>query len=354
MAFFDGNLSGGESLFRNEESLSPEWIPKMLPFREVQQKRIAGAMKPLFSKRSGPSMLVSGAPGIGKTAAVKVILRDLEEHSSDVEPIYINCWQKNTSFKIFVELCETLGYKFTQNKKTEDLFAIIKNMVNKKSAVFVFDEVDKCEDTDFLYLLLEEIYTRTIILISNDDSWLSKLDPRIKSRLIPELLVFEPYTKSELREILRKRAEIAFVPGVWDEKAFENVIEHASKFQDVRIGLHLLKESARSAENLGSKKILLEYVQEAAGKIAEFVIKNSEELTDDYQKILEVAKNNSGKKIGELFEIYKSSGRDISYKTFQRHVEFLAKNRFITVEKKLGGSEGTTTIIFYKKKLSEF
>lgn len=354
MAFFDGNLSSNESLFRNEESLSPEWIPKILPFREAQQKKIAGSMKPLFTGRSGPSMLVSGAPGIGKTAAVKVILRDLEEHSSDVEPIYINCWQKNTSFKIFVELCEILGYKFTQNKKTEDLFAIIKNIVNKKSAVFVFDEVDKCEDADFLYLLLEEIYTRTIILISNDKSWLSKLDPRIKSRLIPELLVFEPYTKSELREILKRRVETAFVPEAWDENAFENIVEQASKFRDVRIGLHMLKESARTAENNGAKKISPEHVQEATSKMAEFEVKNSEELTEDDKKIVEIAKNNSGKKIGELFEIYKSSGKDVSYKTFQRHIEFLAKNKFITAEKKLGGTEGTTTIIYYEKKLSEF
>ena len=354
MSFFDENLAGGESVFRNEESLSPEWIPKILPFREKQQKTIARAIQPLFQNRSGPNILVTGAPGIGKTAAVKVILRELEETSTDVEPIYINCWQKNTTFKVFVELCELLGYKFTQNKKTEDLFAIIKKMSNKKPIVFVFDEVDKCEDVDFLYSLLEDVFVRTIILISNEDEWLSEIDARVRSRLLPDALLFQPYTKSEIREILKKRTEIAFVQDSWNQDAFEHVVEHASKFQDVRIGLHVLRISGRRAEDAGSKKIMKEHAEEAIQKMAEFEVKNPETLSEEDTTIIELVKKHSGKRIGELFELFQSSGSTTSYKTFQRHIEFLSKNKFISVEKRTGGAEGTTTIVSYEKKLTEF
>ena len=143
MGYFDRHLSADESLFKNEDALDLEWLPKEIPFRENQQGAVASAIMPLISKRNGKNVFVFGDPGIGKTAAVRWILRDLEETTDEIDPVYINCWQKNTSYKIFVEICHVLGYKFTQNKNTEEIFSIIKNIVNKKSAVFVFDEIAK-------------------------------------------------------------------------------------------------------------------------------------------------------------------------------------------------------------------
>ena len=59
-----------------------------------------------------------------------------------------------------MEICDQLGYKFTHNKKTDDLFKILEEYLNKDSVVFVFDEVDKLEDADFLYMILERIYRK--------------------------------------------------------------------------------------------------------------------------------------------------------------------------------------------------
>ena len=130
--YFKNFLDGGESLFINEDALELEWVPKELPFRENQQQQIADSIKPLLSLRNGKNIFVYGDPGIGKTAATKWILRDLEETTDEVEAVYVNCWQKNTTYKIFVEICHSLGYRFTQNKNTEEIFGIIKNIVNKK------------------------------------------------------------------------------------------------------------------------------------------------------------------------------------------------------------------------------
>jgi len=66
---------------------------------------------------------------------------------------------------------------------------------------------------------------------------------------------------------------------------------------------------------------------------------------------------NSGKRIGELYDIYKAGNGEGVYKTFQRRIDKLAKNGFINVEKITGGASGTTTIVNYKsrdKKLTEF
>ena len=168
MALFKDILHSDESLFRNELALDYSFLPKILPHREEQQRYIAAIIKPLLDGRNGKNLFIYGAPGIGKTAAIRHVINELEEETDEVSAIYINCWQKNSTFKILCEICEQLGYRLTHNKRTEELFAVAKNMLNKKAAVFALDEADKLEEIDFLYDLLEEVYKKSILLITND------------------------------------------------------------------------------------------------------------------------------------------------------------------------------------------
>ena len=117
-----------------------------------------------------------------------------------------------------------------------------------------------------------------------------------------------------------------------------------------------MKESGLIAEDKSSRKITLEHVQAALGKIDDFTTKNPNELASDEQMILGLVKNNSGKRIGELFKIYQINGGNLVYKSFQRKIDKLEKNRFIVVEKTAGGDEGNTTIVKAnaEKKLTEF
>ncbi|MBN2421588.1 AAA family ATPase [Candidatus Woesearchaeota archaeon] len=355
MSVFDDMLKSDESLFLDEVALDYSFIPKLIPYREKEQKHIAFCIKPLFAGRNGKNIFVHGYPGIGKTVAVKHIFRELEEKTDDVIPIYINCWQKNTSFKIALDLCEKLGYKFTFNKKTDDLLDIVINIANKKSAVFCFDEIDKAEELDFLYTLLERIYRKTIILITNYKSWILELDERIKSRLTLEFLEFNKYNEPESKGILKNRLRYAFVQGVWEDDAFDLVAKKTYELGDMRSGLYILREAGNAAENKASRKINKEHVETAINKLNEFNIKKSTDLKEDERFILKIVKENSGKKIGELFEVYKQHGGEFTYKTFQRKIEHLGRNKFISLDKKLGGKEGSTTIIKYaQKKLDEY
>ncbi|MBU0461040.1 MAG: hypothetical protein KJ574_00480, partial [Nanoarchaeota archaeon] len=276
--------------------------------------------------------------------------------TDNVVPIYINCWQKNTTYKIMLELCDILGYKFTHNKRTEELFAIVKQMLNKRCEVFAFDEADKLEDYDFLYSILEEIYKKSIFLITNHEEWLDELDSRIKSRLLPEKVQFKKYDAQETKGILKQRLDYAFVPGVWEDEAFDLAAKKAAEFGDIRTGLYLLRESGNSAESHSSRKIMKKHVEEALSKMADFSTKDSDELEDETKMILDLIKANSGKKIGDLFKIYQEKGGKAAYKTFQRKIRTLADNRFISVEKIKGGSEGSTTIIHSQtaKTLTDF
>jgi cell division control protein 6 len=357
MGLFDNALREGESLFKNEDALDYEFVPKELPFRENQQHALAACIKPLLQDRNGRNVFIYGPPGIGKTSATRWVMKDLEETTDDIHTLYINCWQKNTTFKIFAELCSLLGYKFTQNKNTEELLAVIKQHTLKKPAVFVFDEIDKAEDLDFLYALLNDIYKKSIILITNYKSWLDEVEDRIKSRLVPEVLEFPHYTSEQTKEILKRRTGYAFVPGAWQADAFSLITDKAGEMRDVRMGLYLLREAGLSAESGSSRKITIEHAQRAVTKISDFMKRDSEELDGDTKLMLGIIKDNSGAKIGDLFKTYTEKGGAGAYKTFQRKIDKLSKGGFVETEKITGGKDGTTTLVKFAakdKKLDEF
>src|SRR3989304_6106955 len=105
MALFDDILKDNESLFMDPVVLDYDYLPKLIPFREKEQKHVALCIKPLFQQRNGKNILVHGPPGVGKTAAIRHIFREIEDTTDDVTPIYINTWQKNTTFKIVIDIC---------------------------------------------------------------------------------------------------------------------------------------------------------------------------------------------------------------------------------------------------------
>ena len=355
MSLFKEMLRSGESIFRDTVILDYDFQPKIMPFREKEQQQFAIAIKPLLQGHNGRNLFVYGAPGIGKTTACKHVLRELEEETDDIYTIYINCWKENSTFKIFTKICEDLGYKFIQSKKTTELFTLIKNKLNKQGVVFVFDEIDKLEDLDFLYSLLEDIYRKSIILITNYRDAYSEFDERIRSRLNPEFLGFRAYSEHEISGILEQRRDYAFVPGTWDDEAFKEIAEKCAEIKDVRIGLYLMKEAGNIAEEKSSRKIFAEHVAEAIKKVDEFHIKPKDGLDDELREVLDMIKINTGKKIGDVYGAYVEKGGELSYKSFYRRILKLEEAKFIKTEKTFGES-GNTTLLHCTSnmKLTEF
>jgi archaeal cell division control protein 6 len=355
MSMFKEMLKSGETLFRDTVVLDYDFQPKIMKFRESEQMRFATAVRPLLQGHNGRNLFVYGAPGVGKTTACKHVMRELEEETDEVVPVYVNCWKENTSFKVFFRICEDLGFKFLQNKKTSDLFALIKGKLNKGSVVFIFDEIDKLEDTDFLYTILEDIYRKSMILLTNYRDTYSDMDERIRSRLSPEFLFFKEYNESEIFGILEQRRDYAFAQNCWDDEAFKEITEKCTETKDVRIGLYLMKEAGNLAEERSSRKITLTHVAEAVKKVDEFHIKPKDGLDADLLQVMSIIKEHSGKKIGDLYATYTDKGGEMSYKSFQRRIAKLNESRFISTEK-ISGKEGNTTLVNYssEKKLTEF
>src|SRR3989338_2476118 len=101
MSLFKDLLKSGETIFRDTVLLDNDFQPKLLQYRENEQMRMATAIRPLLQGNNGRNVFVYGAQGIGKTTACKHVLRELEEETTEVVTLYVNCWKENTTFKIF-------------------------------------------------------------------------------------------------------------------------------------------------------------------------------------------------------------------------------------------------------------
>lgn len=330
------NYQDSASIFKNETSLDPSFTPRgKIEFRENENQYIAECIKPLLQRRNGKNLIIFGPPGIGKTLACKKVKEALEEETDEVLVFYINLWKKNTQHKIILELCDQLDYKFTHNKSSEDLLQIVKQKINQNSAVFIFDEADKAESLELLYQFAEDIYRKTMILITNDKDWIYRLDPRLKSRLMPDSLEFKPYNLQEIKQILKSRAQFAFNSGIISEEVLNLIAEKTLETGDVRTGLFLLRESALIAESKSLKKIAQEHTQQAIEKLSEF--KRPVQLDKDEEEILSIVDQNQSKTTTEIFSIYKNKTQsDKSKRTFLRKINNLEKANLIKLEEVQG------------------
>jgi archaeal cell division control protein 6 len=327
MGIFDRMLKHDESLFKNELVLDYEYLPHILKFREGQQEHIATIIKPLFQNRMGANLIITGKPGIGKTAACRHVLREMEKYSDKISGIYVNCWKNDTVHKIVLEICKQLGYKWVQNKNSNELINEIAKILNKKTAVIILDEADKLKEEQIIYYLLEEIYKKCLIMISNEKDFLSYLDQRTRSRLIPEILEFEAYSIKETFEILKERADVAFYPTVCQDEHIENIAEKAFEVGDLRTGLFLLKECGNAAENRSSRKIEISDIEKAIGKLSSF--RESKTMLDEEERaVLNMIKKNNGLASSFYCDLYKKEFNK-SDRTFRRKVASLKTSKLI-------------------------
>ncbi len=337
---FKDMLKSDESLFLNPQLLEPDYQPKLLQFREGQQHHIADCIKPLLQRRNGKNIVVSGTPGVGKTLCLKHVLNELkEEYGSDIFCLYVNCWKKDTSFKVITEICEQIKYKWIHNKTFDELMVTISKLLNEKSLVLVLDEADKLQDQNIIYSLLEDIHRKCLILITNEKNFMAKLDNRVRSRLFPDILEFKPYTYEETEVILSQRIEYAFPKNVLEKEVFDAVVKKTSELGDIRAGLFLLKQSGENAETKSSRKINIEHLNQAL-----LTLSLMDNGIDENDSLVEIIKENSGKNTHEIFKIYeKKEGK--SLRTFQRKLKDLEKDNKIKIKEENKGFDGKRTLI---------
>lgn len=274
------------SLFKDKAILQSNYSPEEIPYRDKEIEQVASILAPALIGQRTSNLFIYGKTGTGKTLSVQyvrdqLIKRAKEEHPLRIE--YLNCKLKkvaDTEYRILAELIHKLGGEVpATGLPTDQVYnKFLKTLEesNEKLFIIILDEIDqvvKKISDNFLYNLTRlntELSKTQIILvgISNDLRFLDSLDPRVKSSLSEEELVFPPYNALQLQEILKKRSIGAFKKSSIANAAIAKCAAFAAREHgDARRALDLLRVAAELAERNGDKKISVDHIDEANHKI---------------------------------------------------------------------------------------
>ncbi len=353
MSLFNDLLSSDQTLFSDESVLDFDYIPDSVKSRDYEMRKIADSIKPMFFEKKPSNIFITGKPGIGKTLTMKFILNDLKESSNDIMPCYINNWKSSTSHSVFVELSQLFGTPYPRKGiSTEEIMGnIIRKIEGKKGVAIVFDEIDKAQDMDFIYPLIEGLGKKVcIIFISNYADFLKKIDSRLMSRLNLESLDFKEYNYEQVREILEERIKYAFYPNVFDSDAFDLAVDYCFECRDLRKGISLLLKSGRVAEKDSSKKIKKEHVAVAIESVKNSIRTDLIKGLEEHEKaMLDLLKSNNGIITGDFYELFIKSNKGISLRTFRKYLNKLELLEFIKTEDTGMGFRGKSRKIFLRQ-----
>ncbi len=272
----------GPKIFSNRDALESSFIPEELPHRDSQIRSIAEKTACALLGDTPPSFLCYGMTGTGKTATIRYVSQKLAHQNSEIKPwwIYINCNILSTPYRILAHIYNTISRRekipptgLPKDIIFKKLLGLLDLKVGSSICFLVLDEIDILVDkkggNEILYDLTRlnenlDISKTSLIGISNKLKFRENLDPRILSSLGEEHIVFPSYDASELRDILKERAKIAFHEGVLKEEVIPLCAALAAKEHgDARKALQLLRKAGELAEGAQNKIVTAKHVENA-------------------------------------------------------------------------------------------
>jgi len=315
-------------IFKNREALSIAFSPENIPHREKQIIDLGRILTPALKGGKPSNVFLYGRPGTGKTLVSKFVGSELEKisknNNQNVKILYVNCKMKksaDTEYRLMAYLSGMLGKEvpFT-GLPTDQIYKTFFGLLdeNKQTAIIIIDEIDALVEKtgdEILYNLTRinqdlEKSKISLIGITNNLSFIETLDPRIKSSLGEEELIFPPYNALQLQDILSGRACMAFLPGTIEPGVIEKCAALAAQEHgDARRALDLLRVSGEIAERNADEKVTVKHVDIAQDKIdidrvVEIVKTQPRQSQAILFSILELAEKNKEIQSGDVFDSY--------------------------------------------------
>ncbi len=259
-------------------------MPELLPHREKEINNLANVLVPALRNETPSNVFIYGKTGTGKTAVTKFVGKELLEKGKQINKkvnfIYINCEVVDTHYRVLQNIANHFINEWSERIPftgwpTDEVYSKLKMMIEKEGGVtvIILDEVDKLKGDEALYNLSRintdlKMAKVSIVGLSNDLKYTEFLDPRVKSSLGEESMIFPPYDASELQDILKQRVEIAFKLDSIDSEVIPLCSALAAQEHgDARRALDLLRMSAELAERNKSSRITKKHVSLAQNKI---------------------------------------------------------------------------------------
>ena len=322
-------------IFKDRDALNSHFTPEIIPHRNEYINTIASILVPSLKGGKPSNIFIYGMTGTGKTLVSRYVGQELEKISNQgtnpVKVLYINCKMRkiaDTEYRLVAELCRLLGQEVpSTGLPTEQVYNTFFRVLDSRDwiVIIILDEIDtlvqKMSD-NFLYN-----FTRinqdlkkariSVIGITNDLGFIDVLDPRVKSSLSEEEILFPPYNALELQDILKQRVDVGFTKGVLSEGVIPKCAALAAQEHgDARRALDLLRVAGELAERNKDTKITEEHVDTASEKIDyDRIIESVKSLPKQSKVVLYSTINlveNSQEEIqtGDIYNIYEKICKD--------------------------------------------
>jgi len=254
---------GAGLIIAHPERLDFDHVPEELVGREDIQTALASKFTTVGSPEGAARAVITGPVGSGKTVLAKTFCRDLQRHLSGKREImvaHVNCRNASTSMRVAQRILHQFdpGHP-DRGLSMGELLLSLRKMLRRTSThlIVVLDEVDhmlRRSGDELLYQLLridedqEGSGTVSLILISQEQV-LDVLETAVLSKFGQSNHVrVPPYTVEGLEAIARQRAEMALVPGTWDEGLIRLLAQRAGESGDARRVIEYLSSAAERAE----------------------------------------------------------------------------------------------------------
>ncbi|MBI4019865.1 MAG: ORC1-type DNA replication protein [Candidatus Aenigmarchaeota archaeon] len=324
------------NIFKNKDTLTDRYIPDTIHHRDEQMKQIANIIAPAINGDKPSNIFIYGNTGTGKSLSTLFVTDEIIRNSEKVRVLYVNCKMKrvsDTEYRLLAELSRLLGKVVpSTGLPTVEIYKAFHEALDgeEKTTILILDEIDslvKKIGDEILYNLTRinqdlKKAKLSIIGISNDTSFSDGLDPRVKSSLSEEEVIFPPYNATQLQDILLQRALLAFNQSALGEGVITKCAALAAQEHgDARKALALLRIAGELAERESTQKITTDQVDRAEDKLdLDRVVEVVRAQPKQSQAVLAAAirlSEDGGRDIqtGDVFSVYeeicKSSGMKV-------------------------------------------
>ncbi|MBW2986761.1 ORC1-type DNA replication protein [Candidatus Woesearchaeota archaeon] len=319
-----------KSLFRNKQALQANHTPGQILHRDEQIQQLANILAPCLRGDKPSNIFIYGKTGTGKTLVAKYVSNQMmqiaEERELPLKIIYINCKLKkiaDTEYRLVAQLAREFGKAIPPTGlPTDEVYNIFYKILEKedKHVLLMLDEIDQLvgkAGNDILYNLTRinselEKSQITLVGISNDLMFTDHLDPRVKSSLSEEELVFPPYNALQIQKILKARAEESFREDIIEGGVIEKCAAFAAREHgDARRALELLRVAGELAERQNEESIKLVHLDAAEEKIEkdriiDIITTQPKQYHATLYSVFSISDNNKNQIFtGEVYELYK-------------------------------------------------
>ncbi|XP_005398640.1 PREDICTED: origin recognition complex subunit 1 isoform X2 [Chinchilla lanigera] len=300
-------------------------VPESLPCREKEFQDIYNFVESKLLDQTGGCMYISGVPGTGKTATVHEVIRCLQQaaQANDVPPfkyIEVNGMKLTEPHQVYVQILQKLtGQKATANHAAA---LLAKRFCSRGSpqetTVLLVDELDLLwtHKQDVMYNLFDwpthkEACLVVLAIANTMDLPERIMMNRVSSRLGLTRMSFQPYTHSQLQEILVSRLKHL---KAFEDDAIQLVARKVAALSgDARRCLDICRRATEICEfscqkqdspGLVTMTHLMEAVDEMFSSLYITAIKNSSVLEQGFLRAILAEFHRSGLEEATFQQIY--------------------------------------------------